>query len=731
VKFVVLIALVLIATPEPVVALSSRPVTIAPHGVVSFQRLTFRWVPLTGASAYLIWVEDIAGVRVVYQWYSATDAACGELADWCSATIDYDFQEGPATWWVKAVDESGDGVWSVRTSFSVEMAPPKPPSTLLPKGENPGLRPYFSWSSVSNATWYRLEIRRQTDSFLTRWYTSAVARCGGPAVSCWVAPDVAFQSGEMTWRVQGWNDHGYGGWSGWTTATLIDDFRAAAPRSVAPVDVHTTSHPTMRWRAIPGATWYWLWVEAPDGSARTEWADARESGCARGTNLCDHLLAMALAEGPLRWWVRPWRRSEWGQWSPAANFTVLHDVNVWAGSVCTPQDATSLDVALWQQTMTPYLNSDLWIDRDAYDAGHYLMVPLHAAFHLNQPAWQLEFRDHIDRFLSAPSGTFASSLLSQVHYLYFASRLAVLSTRAGQSIPGALESLLETFVEDQWTRLPAWRREGGYYPNARERVMATFTSDDWSVKAHNALIDDDYFVFAIAADLKVVRRLRQMPSNPVLDDILTVAERAIRARVVWNERAGWLLEPGVMEDHPDYLFAGHPEKTPGVHPLPVPGIATDSSHAHRWPLMLYSLTAAADGGSSRQFFESLQKGLERQFAEVVIVPPDAGVPAWRTRNYMDGRNGLYRWEPATDSGIGPFGLSDVIPAGGWWSFLGSERMQHAFGDQASRFPLAPSITQVYAATSSRDVHPLLRSPEYLSNGLAELHTRLAARLCLQ
>ena len=61
--------------------------------------------------------------------------------------------------------------------------------------------------------------------------------------------------------------------------------------------------------------------------------------------------------------------------------------------------------------------------------------------------------------------------------------------------------LLESFVEDQWVRLPAWRREGGDYANARERVMATLVSDDWSVKAHNALIDDDYFVFAIAADV--------------------------------------------------------------------------------------------------------------------------------------------------------------------------------------------------------------------------------------
>ena len=80
-RLVVLIALVMAAIPVRGVALSSRPVTIAPRDVVSFARLTFRWVPLQGASAYLIWVEDGAGTRIVYQWFGSTEAGCRATTD--------------------------------------------------------------------------------------------------------------------------------------------------------------------------------------------------------------------------------------------------------------------------------------------------------------------------------------------------------------------------------------------------------------------------------------------------------------------------------------------------------------------------------------------------------------------------------------------------------------------------------------------------------------------------
>lgn len=35
---------------------------------------------------------------------------------------------------------------------------------------------------------------------------------------------------------------------------------------------------------------------------------------------------------------------------------------------------------LWERTISKMLKDPLWGERDAYDAGHYLMVPMHYAF---------------------------------------------------------------------------------------------------------------------------------------------------------------------------------------------------------------------------------------------------------------------------------------------------------------------------------------------------------------
>jgi len=39
-----------------------------------------------------------------------------------------------------------------------------------------------------------------------------------------------------------------------------------------------------------------------------------------------------------------------------------------------------VDETLWQNTAGTYLKDDLWTEKNAYDACHYLMVPIHAAF---------------------------------------------------------------------------------------------------------------------------------------------------------------------------------------------------------------------------------------------------------------------------------------------------------------------------------------------------------------
>jgi len=56
---------------------------------------------------------------------------------------------------------------------------------------------------------------------------------------------------------------------------------------------------------------------------------------------------------------------------------------------------------LWKRTVAPYLMDDLWNAQNIYDAGHHLMVPLHASFYFEQKEWQNQFADHFKRFVDA------------------------------------------------------------------------------------------------------------------------------------------------------------------------------------------------------------------------------------------------------------------------------------------------------------------------------------------
>ena len=43
---------------------------------------------------------------------------------------------------------------------------------------------------------------------------------------------------------------------------------------------------------------------------------------------------------------------------------------------------------LWNDTVAAQLKDELWNDKNIYDAGHYLMVPMHAAFLQDNVHWQ-------------------------------------------------------------------------------------------------------------------------------------------------------------------------------------------------------------------------------------------------------------------------------------------------------------------------------------------------------
>ena len=216
----------------------------------------------------------------------------------------------------------------------------------------------------------------------------------------------------------------------------------------------------------------------------------------------------------------------------------------------------------------------------------------------------------------------------------------------------------------------------------------------------------------------------------------------------------WLLQPGVWGDHPDFQYAGHDSAEPdpatgSLPPAPVDGIGWDTGHAHRLPLWLRSLEAAAVEPDDVAFIRSVRAGLERQFFERVLIRPDADADeegdeqgdedgdrfdGFRTTNYLSGHDGLYRYGYRNRSGrdglpfrYEPGEVSSTLMYG-WWTFLDTDRTTDLYREISESFPLSQQTLDVYTGpAAARQQHPLLHDGAFLTNGFSELFTLLAAQ----
>ena len=105
---------------------------------------------------------------------------------------------------------------------------------------------------------------------------------------------------------------------------------------------------------------------------------------------------------------------------------------------------------------------------------------------------------------------------------------------------------------------------------------------------------------------------------------------------------------------------------------------------------------------------------------------------YRTTNYMDGRNGLYRYNYTTqqDTAYLPYQLSGTITLG-WWSFLGGE-MSELYKNIYETFPLDENALKTYVGpNTTRERNKYVAWPAYFENGFAELNCLLASKLKIE
>ena len=156
-----------------------------------------------------------------------------------------------------------------------------------------------------------------------------------------------------------------------------------------------------------------------------------------------------------------------------------------------------------------------------------------------------------------------------------------------------------------------------------------------------AITNKDLLILMAACDLLQPAKIFDHPTV-VLSDMCSQGKRLIKIGMSNPGPRPWTWQPGKMSDQHDFKYAGNAEIAPNLKEKKVSNISYDSAHFYSmWPLIFLS---ARDSSSARDhiFFQNAIEGLIRNLIENVV-DYDKAECVVRYRNYIDGTNGVFRW----------------------------------------------------------------------------------------
>ncbi len=290
---------------------------VAPVGSIgSNYTPSFTWNEIADSTWYYLWVNGPSGA-VIKQWYEASNV-CN--AGSCTVVSPVTLGGGNHTWWIQTWNSGGLGPWSDAMSFSTTIQLPPPAATLVSPRAGIGAKynPTYTWNQVSGATWYYLWVNGPGGVVIQQWYTSAQANCNG--TTCFVTPSTTLGGGDHTWWIETWNSAGTGPWSSAMSFSTTVLTPPAAATLVSPTSGRvSTSTPAYTWKPVSNSTWYYLWVNGPNGTLIRQWYTSAQANCNRTT--CSATPTTALSGGTYTWWIQTWNPAGTGPWSAAGTFS--------------------------------------------------------------------------------------------------------------------------------------------------------------------------------------------------------------------------------------------------------------------------------------------------------------------------------------------------------------------------------------------------------------------------
>jgi hypothetical protein len=389
----------------------------------------------------------------------------------------------------------------------------------------------------------------------------------------------------------------------------------------------------------------------------------------------------------------------------------------------------------WRKFVSILTKEELWTERDAYDASHLLMIPMHYAFFASDEGGIFEFETLVSRFAvnELPGGQ-----LNQAQWMYFVSRYLALRSQTGLPIDGSdayLVQRVSAWLHNRWVLEPAYQWEMVPFFGSKARLLYITSKNLFlNYGYYKAITDYELFLFAIAGDISSILQKNEDISMKVpgeikssICDVLKTGVKIIRDRGYFTNSMGWLFQIGVWSDHVDYRFAGHEKLGPDLSEILVTDISEDASHSHRWPLFFLSLLNSPNiDMSEKNYLEKAYRGFCQQFRDVVVTKVSGGV---LLKNYMDGRNGVYRYRYNTVGrnnklGYGPYELSGILGES-WYPFCVG--VKDVFLAYQNSFPLSQEMLDIYTGpNTTRERNVLFRWPDYFVNGFASMQARQSA-----
>ncbi|MCX6676689.1 MAG: hypothetical protein NTU95_01925 [Methanothrix sp.] len=184
---------------------------VSPKDIIGSKNPTFVWKSVIGCTQYCLKVANANDQNhpLLLECYDAEEVISDQT---CSITPPLNLAAGSYRWWIQTRNCKGDGPWSNYMSFNFANKSPGRSTPISPQGLISTATPAFTWTAVSAATKYNLQVENSSVIVVNEWYDAEdVAR--GSRCSAFLPIALPDDDAYYYWRIRAGNDAGNGPWS--------------------------------------------------------------------------------------------------------------------------------------------------------------------------------------------------------------------------------------------------------------------------------------------------------------------------------------------------------------------------------------------------------------------------------------------------------------------------------------------------------------------------------------